>query len=549
MWRSDLRAILNLARTRDGLTVLVSIAIVLVCTAIGSAALSSIVLLDATVVEAVRNDDTGQLPQLLYGLTLMLPLALVFGIGTSAFRHELYAAPHAPMFLIAPISGFRIIVRAFVRTIFGWLLFGLALGLPPILGLAKEASIGAVPALVFPISVLLALAPLVAVQALFEVVIVRWFSGARLRFWVTLVQVTVLLVLGLLVVAGIVKGSEISEWLAQWMQTESAGLPWILEAPAALMAVGAGESQSAGLLWSNLALAAIPIPFLWLTARLYRRSFEVYCVTVTPVRAQRVRRVRWPTRPLRSLLRLGFVAAVRVKSNVVANLFLIVLMVIALSQSSVGDVRVDQEQVPPAVRDAFSMLANWQTMMLILATLLSLSVIGDEQRHAALLATAPLPRSSLLQSKLLFTGLPFVSCYVTVIVCAPFVTSASFAAVALFAIAAPPVLLSMLAVVTMVGTWPTAIRLHSDTPLAGSLHSILPVVTTAVVCGLGMYPVLRMRKEMVASYYDHGLLASWEPATAGWMALGAGWAVGISAMLLGYVVGLRNLERLLGPQS
>jgi hypothetical protein len=288
---------------------------------------------------------------------------------------------------------------------------------------------------------------------------------------------------------------------------------------------------------------------LWLAASLYRRSFEVYCVTVTPVRAQRVRRVGWPSNPLRSLLRLGFVAAVRVKSNVVAKVFLIVLMVIALSQSSVGEVRVGQEQVAPAVRDAFSLLVNWQTLMLILATLLSLSVIGDEQRHAALLATAPLPRSSLLQSKLLFTGLPFVACYLTVIVCAPFVTSASFAAIALFAIAAPPILLFMMAVITMVGTWPAAIRLHSDTPLASSLHSILPVVTTAVACGVGMYPALKMRKEMAASYYDHGLFASWEPATAGWMAVGAAWAVGVSAMFLAYVVGLRNLERLLAPQS
>ncbi|MEM7205783.1 MAG: hypothetical protein AAF628_36350 [Planctomycetota bacterium] len=66
----------------------------------------------------------------------------------------------------------------------------MALGLPPILGLASEASIPVLPAFALPISVLLVLAPLVAAQALVEVALVRWFSSPRLRFWVTLAQVT-----------------------------------------------------------------------------------------------------------------------------------------------------------------------------------------------------------------------------------------------------------------------------------------------------------------------------------------------------------------------
>ena len=72
MWRSDLRAMRNLARSRDGRTVLVSVAIVLVCMAVGSGALASAVLLKGDVLQAVRDDDTGFLPRVLYGLTLLL---------------------------------------------------------------------------------------------------------------------------------------------------------------------------------------------------------------------------------------------------------------------------------------------------------------------------------------------------------------------------------------------------------------------------------------------------------------------------------------------
>ncbi|HEX5053726.1 MAG TPA: hypothetical protein VFZ65_18240 [Planctomycetota bacterium] len=548
MLGGDLRALRNLFLTREGRGVLLGQLVVLLCMAGGSLALQGAVFGSGELRDVVRGHLDAGVVRSLHGLLLLTPLLFVAAMGTQHLRGELYTATHVPALLAAPVSSRAIVVRAFVRSLFGWSLFGIAFVVPPALMLAGKMPWPASPGLVIGISAALValLAPLLACQVLWRVAIVRWCSGAGPRRVLQAANVILFFAVSLALVFGFVRGRDIGSALAAWFR-DRPDLPWLLAAPAALPAAAAGFAQDWPRLLSPLLLLACAVPPLLLAAALYRASYDVFCSSVAPGAARRGRSRRWPQAQLPSLLAKLRAETTRVGSNLAGYALLATVLVVLLAQ---GMARYDFEaKVPLSLRETFFLLSCWQGLSLLVASLSFLNVVGNEQKQIVLLATSPLPRRVVLHAKLVAVSLPFVAMLLVASICGPLVAGVAWTAVAGFLLTAPPIVLCLLGVILVVGTWPRFLRVHDDVPLANSMRSVVPVLVIGVAGVLTLVLQFEARKGLVACYYGHGVFAPHDGGTvAAWLAVAA-WAAGLAVFAAGHRLALRNLERLLSAQD
>ena len=547
MLRSDLRALRNLFRTPDGRRALLGQFVVLLCTGGGALAMAGVLVGQPAVQRTVRANLDANVVLSLHTLVLLPPLLFVLAMGTQHFRGELYRASHVPALLAAPVSSLAIVVRAFLRNLFGWSLFAVALAVPPTLMLGSRLPWGATPTLgvAAAIGIVSALAPILAVQLLLRVALVRWCSSPRLRRAFALANVAVFAAVTLALVLGFLRGSEIGAVIADWLGTTPT-LPWLLGAPAALPAAAAGYPGELALLLSPLLLLACALPPLALAASIYRASYDVYCSSTSPKARARGSRP-WPEAALRSLLRKRRAETLRVSSNLTGYAFLATVLVVLLAQ---GMSRHEFEaQAPLSMRETFYLLSAWQGLSLLVASISFLGVVGDEQKQIPLLATSPLPRRVMLRAKLISLAEPFFAMLLVTALVGPVVADVSLAAVGGFLLAALPILLFLLGVILAVGTWPQFIRVHEDMPLANNLRSVVPVLVIGFLGVLTLVLQFRARTGLVACYYGHGAFAPHAGGTVAVWLLAAAWGGGTLAFVNGYALARRNMERLLDAQA
>ncbi|MEO6593281.1 MAG: hypothetical protein ABIP94_00850 [Planctomycetota bacterium] len=548
MLGSDLRALRNLFRTREGHALLIGQVVVLLCVALGALAFTGMLLGRGLVHDAVRAHLDGNVVRALHAVVLLLPVLFTGAIGTLPFRGELYTACHVPALLTAPVSSLAIVQRAFVRSLLGWSVFGAACVVPVTLKLADGLPWRASPALAFAamVGATSMLAPLLACQLLLRVAAVRWCSGGRARRVLLLANAALFLVATLALVLGFVRGEDVAAAMAGWF-SGGAGLPWILEAPASLPAAAAGFAQDWPRLLSPLLLFACSVPPLLVAAAVYRSSYDVFCASAVRTDVARARSRSWPEAPLWSLLAKLRAETVRVSSNLAGHAFLATVLVLLLAQ---GMERPEFEAKAPIVlREMFFLLAVWQGLALLMASLSFLNVIGNEQRQIALLTTSPLARRTMLRAKLIAVALPFSMMLLITMTCAPLVAGVGMVAVGAFSIVALPLLLYLLGVLLAVGTWPQFICVHDDMPLANNMRSVVPVL---VIGACGVVPLVlqgKVRSGLVASYYGHGVFAPHDGRTVALWLLLATWVFGIAVFAIGYRIAVRNTEKLLAAQD
>ncbi len=549
MLRSDLQTLKNLVSTREGRSVLLGQAIVTTCVVVGSVALTGGVLLDEKLLDAVRNDTTGEMAHFCYATALVLPILVVLGMGFAGSNNELFQAPQLPTLLSAPISSFAIVGRSFLRMGMGCTMFSLAITIPPILGLAARTELPATPVLMAPVAVALLVAPTLAAQCLLKVVFVRWCSGLRVRQIFLLLNVLFLTGLTLLAGFGLVKGSDLAARLTEVMQN-ARSLPWYLDAPAGLLSWSAGLAATEDLARRSVGLATIAVGLLGFTAFLYRAAVEAFWVagTATPPAKTLSGPRAWPGRPLPSLLKKTFLESLRVRSNVIGYGLIAFLMVLTLSVS--GEVQPHElDRTPRVLSELFHVWLPWHGLILLISCISFLAVIGEEQKQIALLAMAPVSRRLLLWSKILSVAAPFLACAAIVLVASSPLQATSWSALGLFALVSLPIVLFTLGLLAMVGTWPAFTQIHRDVPLASNLRSVIPVLVIGGTMSGAMLGLIKIKYALKGCYNGHGWLSGMDPTQAGITILALLWVIGGLSFALFCRLGRRNLDQLLGPQS
>lgn len=392
------------------------------------------------------------------------------------------------------------------------------------------------------------IAPIVAAQTLAKVVLTRWFSGARLRLVLTGLYVSVCVALGLFVALGFFSNERMVEQARGWMPSEPS-LPWWLASPASLLAWSAGFPVSPASLASNLLLVAASAPFLALATLAYRGSYEAHGLAGRAIgRRATVGRRSWPEAPFRSFLVKGRVESLRVRSHLVTLAVIGLLMVVFLKNGAAGEASAVESLVPTAMRQGLSLLVSWYALVLLVACLCFAAVVGDEQKQIGLLAAAPFARQELLKSKLVTLMTPFLMCLGIVLLLSVPVAGVEPGAVGVVALAAPAVLAFLLGLIAAVGTWPVAVRVHDQVPLANNLRSILPVLLISGAGLLVMKGLFMARGTIIGAWYGNGWLESLGGPRAALVMLGVAWCIGAAVLIFGCRVALSNLERLLGPQ-
>lgn len=547
MLAGDLRALRNLFRTAAGRRVLIAQALVLVCLVLTSLGVSSGIVRHPAVREAVLGEAGGTVVRGLFAVVLLVPAVFALGMAAPQFGIALFRAPLVPLLLAAPVQAFALVRRAFLHQLFGWTVFALAVGLPPVL--AVGGRLGAAPWLLAPAFAAAAvalLAPLLAVLLLVRVAAVRWLAAPRVRQAIAIVHVAACCALVLALVSGFVQRREVAGALAGWLRHLD-GLPALLAAPGAWPAAAAGLRQPADLLAAPLLLAAGAVLPLVCAAALYRGAFDRHCVgaSVPAARSGRVRGRGWPAGSLRSLLARARLEMLRERASLAFHAFVVALLAVVLAASPPPTL---ENHLPAALAHGFGLLQLWQGLSLLIASLSFLGVVGEGAPQIALLAASPVPRGHVLLSRAVAVAGPFAVAMLAAALFAPPLWGTGFAGVAVFLAAAPAVVLWSLGFVLWLGTWPAFVRVYEDVPLANNLRSVVPVLLIGAACTAGLIGVHHLRWALVGCHHGHGPLAGMGLATALLGALGCMWLAGGAVFALGMRLGRGNLERLLGPQ-
>lgn len=527
---ADLLALKNLARTGEGRRVLAGQAIVLASIAMLGFGLGSATLLRPVVRQAVQDDPTGADLLDLCHLVVMLPVLFVAVAGMPVIAKQLYVGSHLPLLLSAPVPALRIVAGAMLRTGFGWLLFTAALIGPLLTGMVARLGLSWWTALSTGLQAALWLLPTLAAVTLAKVVVVRWCSGPRWRCLTLLVPVAAQIALVIALLLGIVRGDAFARRLVVLLADASA-------APARWRPL---------LSWPALAIAVLGgLALLAVASACYRRSFEVHLLTGAS-RPWRTRGRPWPTSPLRSLLLKAALESIRVRGNLV---FLGSLCVLLVGWFVTSGVRAPpNDRVPTAVWHAFLLLQPWQTLSLLMSTILFLAVIGSDQKQIVLLATSPLPRRTLLLSKVWLLGWPFALTMAVTVLAAIATGGATPSGMGGYLLAGVPVLLATLAVLLVVGSWPAWIRVHDDLPLANNLGSVLPSIAIGLAGVVGLVLQARAQRWIVRTYEGRGPWPELSGDLLTALLLAAAWLGSLCMLWLALRIAARNFTRLLGPQ-
>jgi len=535
MLRSELRALRNTIRTKDGRQALVGAAIVLLCLAVGGLSLGSILTQDAYL-EPLQDPATGLLGAAC-GALLVMPAFLVMAFAKIPSRAQLFEGSHVPAWLASPAGAGRIMATVWLRQTAFAFVSTCAIAAVPLVAMVVRADLPTVVVPAFLWLLLLTCAAAAAVILMVVVLTTRFGSSPRRRRVLLVVHLTLILAGMLLLLSGMTRGERVREWLLELAPGESAIGATLLEAGALPVALAMGEFSLAAL-GSTLVLLVVALSSLALAAAFYRRAFEAQlCATDAALSQQSG---AWPQSAVRSLVRRGFLEAWRARGN---------LVLVALFGAFVVWRIADRPFVPlvddpvPLIRELFFLQSGWLMLASILSMLLFLGVIGDEQKQLPLLATSPLPRRDLLRSRELLLGWPLLLTVVLATIAGKMVGGVGWSACLLYFACACPLALILLGAALAVGSWPTFIQLQGNVPLASNVRSVVPVLVLSVIAGVLLYTQHQVRRDLLVRG-----AANEDWLLAGLLALALLWAIAAATYALSTKVALRNLERLLGPQ-
>lgn len=170
--QADLQTLSNLLRRSDARKQLGGYLVSLACVAAGGLAAGGRLAVSESVLAALDSAPQIVAPPLL-GACLLLPLLFAVGMGLADARQSLFGTQASELLLCAPIDRGAIVMRAWLRCVVTQMLLLLALGWPALWGLARSSSLGAGPALAYPVLGLWLLAPAVAAQLLLTTLLRR----------------------------------------------------------------------------------------------------------------------------------------------------------------------------------------------------------------------------------------------------------------------------------------------------------------------------------------------------------------------------------------
>lgn len=535
MLLSELRALRNTIRTKDGRHALAGALIVLMCLALGGLSLGSILTQDEYL-EPLADLSTGVFAAAC-GALLAMPALLVMAFAKIPSRSQLFEGSHVPAWLASPAGTGRIMATVWVRQTAFAFVSTCAIAAVPLVAVVAATGL---PAIVVPAFLWLLLLVCAAAAALVMMVVVlttRFGSSPRRRRVLLVVHLALILVGMVLLLSSMTRGERVREWLLELAPGESTIGATLLAAGALPVALAAGEFSFAALR-STLLLLLVSVGCVAVAAAFYRRAFEAQLCATDTVAAQRS--VVWPTSAVRSLVRRGFLEAWRARGNLVLVALFGAFVVWRIADRPFAPLPDDPV---PLVREVFFLQSGWLMLASILSMLLFLGVVGDEQKQWPLLATSPMPRRDLLRSRELLLGWPLLLTVVLATVAGKMVGGVGWSACLLYFVAACPLALILLGAALAVGSWPMFIQVQGNVPLASNVRSVVPVLVLSVVTGVLLYTQHQVRRDLVARG-----AANEDWVLACLLALALLWAVAAASYALATKVALRNLERLLGPQ-
>lgn len=536
MLRSEMRALRNTFRTKEGQQALVGTIIVLLCLTVGGLALGSM-LTRANWLGLVQDPASGMLAAVC-GAMLLLPAVLVIGFGRIPCRAQLFDGSHVPAWLASPAGTHRIIGMVWLRQVVFALVSASSIAAVPVVAVVVRARLPWSTAFGFLLMLALVMGACVAVVILTMVAATRFGSAPRWRRMLLLLHLSMTVVAMVLMLSGFTRGEGVMRWLADSSPSESSVAAFLAVAAALPAQLAAGDVG-----WSALHAVAVLVGITGLAlggaACIYRSAFEARLGAAPTVSTQRSG--VWPSSAVASLVRRGFCEAWRARGN---------LALVALFGAGVVW-RVASNPFEPSagdpmglVREVFFLQSGWLSLACILAMLLFLGVVGDEQKQLPLLATSPLARRDLLRSRVILLGWPLLLTVLLTAFAGALVGGVGWSGALFYLAASLPFALVLLGSTLAVGSWPTFIQVQSGVPLASNVRSVVPVLVLSVVSGFLLFVHHIARKELIARG-----AAQTEWLGTALLLLLAVWASAIGCYVLLGKMAHRNLTRLLGPQA
>ncbi len=536
MLRSEWRALRNTVRTKEGLQALAGTLIVFACLVLVGLAVGSM-LMESDLLERVGAPDGSMLSVVVVAL-LLLPALLVLAFAKVPCRNQLFAGSHVTTWLASPVGSRRIVTMIWVRQVAGAYLASLAIAGVPMVAVVVRADLPIVTALAFLVVLLLVVGAAVALVLLVMVVATRVGSGGRWRQVLLLLHFAFVLALVVLLLSGVGRGAQLRSWLAN-VQLDGAWIFQVLVSVARLpveLAFGVWSPQS---LVAPMVLLGFVVVALGGAARLYRTAFEAL-LCATPSGRVTQSSGAWPRTAVASLVHRGFVEAWRARGSLV---LVSILGAVAVWRPAANPFVPLLDDSIPVLREVFFLQDSWLPLASVLAMLLFLGVIGDEQKQLSLLATSPLSRGDLLRSRVVLVGWPFLLTVVMAALSGKLVGGVGWLATIGFVLTASPCVLILLGASLAVGSWPAFVPVHSEVPLASNVRSVVPVLVLSAVA-FGLFYAQHLARKNLFGHGDgpHG--------SAGVVALVllAAWGVAVIVLVATYRLAHRNLTTLLGPQ-
>lgn len=536
MLRSELRALRNTIRTKDGQQALLGAVIVFVCLLVGGLSLGSILTQDEWLAP-LADVGTG-LFGAACGALLVMPALLVLAFAKIPSRAQLFEGSHVPALLSSPVGTGRIVRAVWLRQTAFAFVCAVAIAAVPVVAMVVRASLPTAAVFGFLAILLLVAGATAAVVVMVVVLTTRFGSSPRRRRVLMVGHLGMILVVMVLLLSGVTRGERVREWLLDVAPGESAIGGMLAEAAAVPVWLAGAGRELLSVLRGPLVLVAVATLALAVASVFYRRAFEALLCATDTVAAHRSG--TWPHDAVRSLVRRGFVEAWRAKGNLVLVGLFGAFVVWRIADRPFAPIANDSA---PLVREVFFLQSGWLMLASILSMLLFLGVIGDEQKQLSLLATSPLSRRSLLRSRELLLGWPLLLTALMAVLAGRMVGGVSWSGCLLYLLGACPLALILLGAVLAVGSWPAFIQLKSDLPLASNVRTVVPVLVLSVVAAGLLYGQHQVRRELIAR---GGAQADLLLPTC--IAYTVTWLAAIAIYLLFTKVALRNLERLLGPQ-
>lgn len=537
MLRSELRALRNTFRTKEGRQALLGTSIVLVCLLVGGGTLGSMLTTSAWLEQVGLPEVVGALAAALASFAALL----VFAFAKIPCRNQLLLGSHVPAWLASPAGCGRIVTWVWLRQASGAWLATIAVAFVPMAAVVLRAELPLAVLFAYLLQLVLVVGAAVAAVLLSVLLGARFASGGRLRQVLMIAHFGFVLAFVVLMLSGIGGGEQLRSWLADWQAGGNVLLDGML-ALGRLPEAAARSTVDASAWLPSAVLVALAIALLLLAKSLYRSAFETW-LCATPSGRVTQARGRWPRTAVPSLVRRGFVEAWRSRGSLVlVSLF----GAFAVWRPASRPFVAQPTDALPIVSEVFFLQSGWLPLNAVLAMLVFLGVVGDEQKQLPLLATSPLDRRDLLRSRVMLVGWPFALTIAMTALSGALVGGVGLAGATMFVLVALPCAGILLGSCLAVGSWPAFIAVRSDVPLASNVRSVVPVLVLSAVTGalLSVQDAVRRALLLPADgATTSGHVAWW------WLWLLAAWAAGAVVFATTCAIARRNLAALLGPQA